>query len=152
MIEALQIRRFQATDSPSIIDITNANFNSLKNPAEFNWSAESIEDELSKVPCWVAETHQQIVVGFLCYRDLLDYFEISVLATRPEYKKKGVQIELIQSLQIDAAKQKRGVILEVHEQNEPAKALYLKMGFQQINKRKAYYSDGSAAVIMKWGP
>lgn len=149
-MSSVQIRRFSPTDQSAIIDIVKAHYNSLRNPAQFNWSSDSIEDELSKVPCYVAVNPQQIIVGFLCYRDLLDYFEISVLATHPDFIKRGVQIELIQSLQEDAAKQNRGVILEVHEQNKPAKALYVKMGFQQINKRKAYYSDGSDAIIMRW--
>lgn len=145
----VQIRKSVDSDRQSIVNITQANFKLIQNSAQFNWTEELIVDELSKVPCLVAEIDQQIV-GFLCYRDLVDLYEISVLATSPEFKKQGIQMKLIQSLQIDAAGRNRGVILEVHVKNEPAKCLYLKMGFHQINKRKSYYNDGSDALVMKW--
>ncbi len=41
------------------------------------------------------------------------------------------------------------VILEVNSQNINAIKLYQKMGFKQISKRKAYYSDGNDALVLQ---
>lgn len=41
-----------------------------------------------------------------------------------------------------------GAVLEVSARNEQAAALYTRMGFQSVGRRKRYYDDGSDAVIM----
>ena len=41
------------------------------------------------------------------------------------------------------------VFLEVSVQNQAAIGLYTKLGFVKVGHRKAYYSDGSAAIVMK---
>ena len=40
------------------------------------------------------------------------------------------------------------VFLEVKKTNFPAINLYLNFGFEEINRKKMYYSDGKDAIIM----
>lgn len=40
------------------------------------------------------------------------------------------------------------MLLEVSERNEPALALYTKLGFVTDGMRPKYYADGSAAILM----
>ena len=40
------------------------------------------------------------------------------------------------------------IFLEVRLSNLPAQNLYIKNGFNRINVRKSYYSDGEDAVVM----
>ncbi|MBR5279619.1 MAG: GNAT family N-acetyltransferase, partial [Clostridia bacterium] len=42
------------------------------------------------------------------------------------------------------------IFLEVRASNVAARALYSKMGFVVIGKRKGYYSGGEDAVIMEY--
>ena len=39
--------------------------------------------------------------------------------------------------------------LEVNVRNEPALGLYLGAGFEEVGRRRGYYSDGADALIMK---
>ena len=115
----------------------------------FNWPAAKLKTELSLVETLVLEMDQKIV-SFLCYRDLGDLFEISVLGTHPQFFRQGYQSDLIKCLQVLAAKQQRRIILEVHLQNEEARPLYLKLGFLEIHRRKNYYPDGGCALVLDW--
>ncbi len=40
------------------------------------------------------------------------------------------------------------VLLEVHEMNLKAIKLYAALGFVELRRRKNYYQDGSAALLM----
>ncbi len=40
--------------------------------------------------------------------------------------------------------------LEVREGNEPAKALYRKLGFGTIGRRKRYYTETNEDALVMW--
>jgi ribosomal-protein-alanine N-acetyltransferase len=44
------------------------------------------------------------------------------------------------------------MLLEVRSDNDDARRLYERMGFQTIATRRRYYSDGSDALIMRRRP
>jgi ribosomal-protein-alanine N-acetyltransferase len=41
--------------------------------------------------------------------------------------------------------------LEVREGNAAARNLYQKLGFVEVGRRRAYYSDQETAVLLSWG-
>jgi ribosomal-protein-alanine N-acetyltransferase len=43
------------------------------------------------------------------------------------------------------------LILEVRVSNSPAQNLYKKLGFFELQRRKAYYPDGEDAIVMAKG-
>jgi ribosomal-protein-alanine N-acetyltransferase len=52
---------------------------------------------------------------------------------------------------IDKAKELHGssILLEVRQDNEPARALYAKNGFTEISRRVGYYARFGDAVVME---
>ena len=90
-----------------------------------------------------------VVVGFLVTRRVVaDELEILNLAVAPEQRRKGIARELLLQL----AKTHKGVIfLEVRESNSPAIALYQALGFQEVSRRRGYYSNPpEAAIVMNF--
>lgn len=72
--------------------------------------------------------------------------EIWCLATHPSHQGRGVMSALLAELQ----KKYVNVWLEVHERNYTALAFYKSKGFQQLGRRKRYYSDGGDALLFSW--
>ena len=145
----MTIRNAISSDFKFISEISDSIYKSMKNTALFNWPSNVIIQELEYAITLVIEENGEIV-SFVCYRDLPDFYEVSALATRILYQKNNYQSLLIHYLQELAAKQRKSVILEVHQENTPAKHLYQKMGFILVNSRLHYYSDKANALVMKW--
>ncbi|MEQ1721866.1 MAG: GNAT family N-acetyltransferase [Pseudobdellovibrio sp.] len=136
-------------DHDSILQISEQIYQNTQNKAYYNWPKAKLFSELEVATSLVLELDHQIV-SFICYRDMGDVFEISVLATSLQQQKKAYQQRLLEFLMDIAAKQRRPIFLEVHSQNQNAVRLYQKMGFILVNVRKKYYSDLSDALVMKW--
>lgn len=88
--------------------------------------------------------------GFILCRLVLDEAEIVTLAVAPDARRQGVGRALVEAaaallVQLGAAT----LFLEVSRDNPGARALYEKQGFTQVGLRKAYYADGSDAVVMR---
>ena len=149
MHSSVSVRIATKTDFGAIAEIGNDIFSKLDNRAQFNWPEQLLAHELEHVKTLILEYEGELV-SFLCYRDLPDIYEISVLATRPSAQKKYFQTTLIQNLQRLAARQRRAILLEVHRGNSKAIALYQKMSFITLHTRKQYYADKADALIMKW--
>ena len=148
-VSAGLVRRADPVDFETIAQIGKYVFEMISNPSYFNWPTDTLLRELVQVQTLVVEVKGR-VVSFLCYRDLVDAFEISVLATQPAAQKSHYQIQLILHLQELAAKQRANLILEVHSENIKALSLYQKMGFDLIYTRKCYYADKANALVMGW--
>ena len=63
------------------------------------------------------------------------------VAVAPDYRRQGVGEKLILAL-VDALKERGShwLMLEVRQSNAPARALYAKLGFAEVGRRKNYYS------------
>lgn len=144
-----KVRSALPTEWSDLISLAEKAKEGLSQPAGFNWDSVTLQEELSQVFTLVADEPEG-PAGFVCYRELPEAFEVSVLATAPRWQRQGVQTELIQYLQSLAATQDKEVWLEVHERNDGAVALYRKMGFEQLRIRRGYYSDGGGAFVMGW--
>ena len=78
----------------------------------------------------------------------MDDADIEEVFVLPEVRRKGIAKELILKAIAFLKEQKIDrVLLEVREGNTPARKLYERCGFSEINRRKKYYSDGENAVI-----
>ena len=101
--------------------------------------------------CRVAELRGR-VAGFVVCRKLSDdEAEVLSLVIDPDVRRRGVGSLLMH----EVLDRRVGVTryLEVRESNQPARKLYRKLGFEDIDLRPAYYQDtGEAAVVMRLKP
>ncbi|MFS3134204.1 ribosomal protein S18-alanine N-acetyltransferase [Gluconacetobacter sacchari] len=88
--------------------------------------------------------------GFVIGRVAADEAEILTLAVAGTARRRGLGRALLDWLagQV-AARGAARLILEVSEGNEAARALYRGAGFTEIGRRRAYYPDGSDALVME---
>lgn len=86
------------------------------------------------------------LAGFILYREVPGAWEISLLATHPKFRRRGLMGELIKHL-ITLKGQGVELWLEVHQDNYGAQKLYEKLGFRMAGRRLRYYKDGATALL-----
>lgn len=88
-------------------------------------------------------------VGYICLETVLDEGNLTLIAVKSEYRKKGIAGLLMDSLLLEAKERKLSYInLEVRASNIPAVSLYEKYGFERIGIRKNYYSKPSEDALL----
>ena len=106
------------------------------------WSREALEEELENpyahyVVCTDGAGN---VLGYIGSRIVLDSADITNVAVRPQYRRRGVARQLVgRMLAQMAEKGVAGVQLEVRESNLPAQNCYAQAGFTVVGRRKNYY-------------
>lgn len=92
-------------------------------------------------------------IGFCLYRILFEEAEILTLGILPVYRNRSAGETLLAQGTLELAdKGAERVFLEVSEANPAAIQLYRKSGFQEISRRKNYYTEEnkkSDALIMQ---
>jgi len=90
------------------------------------------------------------IIGYLIFREIKPEIEILKIGVRKEYQRKGVGTKLIQKL-IEIAKEKNisKIFLEVKTSNLSAYNFYKKLGFKEMYRRKNYYGNEEAIVMVK---
>jgi ribosomal-protein-alanine N-acetyltransferase len=118
-----------------------------------SWSAAEIEAMLTNPVTFALKAE---ALGFVMAGVLVGEGEILTLAVVPEARRQGLGKALVEAA--CAAAVSRGAAamrLEVAEDNAAARALYAKLGFEEVGRRRDYYTrDGGAsvdAVIMRRG-
>ena len=107
------------------------------------WSESSIASELNnRLSCWLVALDGNVVIGYVGSQSVLGETDMMNIAVHPAYRKQGVAKSLIQNL-IDTISQQgsHSLMLEVRQSNEPAKNLYLSLGFETVGIRKNYYRN-----------
>lgn len=107
------------------------------------WSERSVASELKNpYSMWFVACEEDRVAGYVGSQSAIDEADMMNLAVHPDYRRKGVAQELVTAL-CDGLTQKgiRCLLLEVRSSNEPAKALYERMGFVQVGRRPNYYRN-----------
>ena len=106
------------------------------------WSREALEEELENpyahyVVCTDGAGN---VLGYIGSRIVLDSADITNVAVRPVYRRRGIARQLVgRMLEQMAEKGVTGVLLEVRESNLPAQNCYAQAGFSVVGRRKNYY-------------
>lgn len=114
------------------------------------WDADSLRRSLSHPTAWglmaaPAEEPQGFVI---CWRIGADA-EILTIAVRPAARRLGLGRALtaaaLESAQLGGAER---MLLEVAEDNGPARALYLACGFEEVSRRRGYYTEGQVDALV----
>ncbi len=88
--------------------------------------------------------------GVLLLRLAADEAEILTLAVLPQARRGGLARGLLAAAMQRAAKAGAGAMfLEVSAANAAARALYGAAGFAEVGRRRAYYDDGSDALVLR---
>ena len=107
------------------------------------WSEKSVASELTNpLSLWLVALDGDRVTGYVGSQSVLGESDMMNVAVHPDYRRRGIAEQLCLAL-VDALKEKGNhcLTLEVRASNDPAKALYEKLGFQQIGLRKNYYRN-----------
>ncbi len=142
MAVAALFRPATEDDVPALLAVEEAAFTVP------NWPA----DTFLRYDCTVAEIGGQIA-GFLVSRQTFGgdetappEREILNLAVLPPYRRQGIATAL---LQLEFRK-RATFVLEVRESNLEAQALYMRLGFSEISRRRDYYDHPrETAIVMQ---
>ncbi len=112
------------------------------------WKENEISDMLmaSGTKAWLARAGAP--VGMLITRAQFEQAEILTIAVLPKSQKSGVAKRMMAEAEKDlVATGVKKIFLEVAENNASAHALYLKIGYSEISRRKGYYKQMDGSVI-----
>ncbi len=138
----MNIRTAELEDLNEIYNIEKKVFNDY-------WSldlikSEIIEEKYSRVT--VLELKKKII-GYIFQRKIYDENHIINLAIDIPYQHRGYGKFLLMKI-LEKDDNDTNVFLEVKEANLPAVKLYIDLGFEEVDRKEGYYSDGSNAIFM----
>lgn len=115
------------------------------------WSSSAFEDLLETPGVRpVVISDEDVPVGMGLLRVVSDEAEILTLGVVPTARRTGLGKALVETLESLATEQGAlALFLEVSSTNKAALALYQSCGFDPAGQRKAYYADGSDALILR---
>ena len=129
------------------------------------WTRGGLEVELTRPPrdlrqpdrpssivlgAWSQEL-SNCLVGFASLWAIGEEAHIITLGVHPEWRRRGIGRSLVTSLLKAAiAQQLNWATLEVRASNRGAIALYESLGFEQLGRRKRYYSNPEEDGLILW--
>ena len=116
------------------------------------WSENSVASELkNKLALWLVAEEDGRVAGYIGSQTCGDESDVMNVAVHPDFRHRGIAQALVNAL-VEELKAigSRCLTLEVRASNIPAIALYEKMGFGEVGRRKNYYRNPREdALIMR---
>ncbi len=117
------------------------------------WSRRSYLDELADTELrhYLVAERDGTVVGSAGLLALGETAQILTVGVLPAARRQGVGERLVQALVAEAGRRRAAeVLLEVRIDNDAARQLYSKLGFEAIGTRRGYYDQGRVdAVVMR---
>jgi ribosomal-protein-alanine N-acetyltransferase len=152
---AVRVRPAVEGDLPALADLEAAAFPDPGSPA---WSRELLAGELAQptammlvaVPEGASAPGGGRVLGYATFRRVGRESELLRVAVAPDRRDRGIGRRLIEAGL--ARLRDEGVatcFLEVRPTNAPALALYERLGFARISRRRRYFPDGSDALVLE---
>lgn len=134
--EKVNIRPAELFDAKDI-----AETESLTLGAE-GWSENGITETLNRNGYYFVCEINGKIVGHGGFTTVLDEGDITNIAVRPEFRRKGLASKILEAMIDSANKQNLAFLtLEVRSQNTPAMSLYEKYGFTVRGERKNFYRE-----------
>lgn len=119
-------------------------------PTAEQWSERSWRGELLGEGRTILIARAQHPVGVISIKTLGELADLHRLVVEPRSRRRGIGTALVRA-GLERVRQHgvREVILDVGYRNEPAIALYQRLGFEQFSARQDYYGPGQDALILK---
>lgn len=116
------------------------------------WSEESVAGELkNQFSFWLVAEDDGFVAGYIGCQIAYPEVDVMNVAVHPDHRRRGIAAILVEALiahlqRLDCT----CLSLEVRASNDPAIALYEKMGFETVGRRPNYYRHPKEdALIMR---
>ena len=78
-----------------------------------------------------------------------DSADLLRVGVRPDRQRGGAGTAMVATAMLEAGRAgARRMLLDVGADNAPARALYRAAGFEEIDRRRRYYRDGSDALVL----
>ena len=156
----MRIRQATRSDIPAMLTLEN------ENPTSANWSHEHYEslfrttapglskyfvlvaDEPSESKGLTGSAAASSIVAYLAAQCVDREWELHYVVVAKKSRRRSLATLLLNQLVEHArSKNANAIFLEVRESNSGARALYRKMGFEEIDVRKSYYPDTTEDAI-----
>ena len=132
-------------DLPAILALERDGFAPDERWSERSWSGELLGEGRTVL---LARAEQ--VLGVIALRTTGELADLHRLVVAPSARRSGLGLALTTAgLTAVGHLGAQAVILEVDYANEPAIALYQRVGFEQLTARRDYYGPGRHALILK---
>ena len=145
------LERLSRADAPAIARVHKEGFSRPWSPAEFA--------DLIDQPTVFGFAARQVgdkagLAGFVLARLVIDEGEILTVAVARAHRREGLGRELMDAVMRQLHSDRAShLLLEVDETNVAALALYRKLGFGEVGKRKNYYAGttgpSTGALVMR---
>ena len=116
------------------------------------WTRPQWEKELNdpkRICLGIIDLKSKKLLGLCSAWLVIDELQITFLAVHPIHQRKGLGRFLLSDLiKRSESLHINHMLLEVKENNEPAKAFYKSMGFKTVGNRSNFYKDGSDALLL----
>ena len=138
----MNIRTAELEDLNEIYNIEKKVFNDC-------WSLDLIKSEIieKKYSSVTVLELKKKIIGYIFQRKIYDENHIINLAIDIPYQHRGYGKFLLMKI-LEKDDNDTNVFLEVKEANLPAVKLYIDLGFEEVDRKEGYYSDGSNAIFM----
>ena len=132
----MEIRKMTAREVPQVAELEKLCF-------AMPWSEKSVAGELDNpLALWLVAMEGDRLAGYVGSQTVMDETDMMNLAVTPQFRRQGVGEALVNAL-VASLKElgSRCLTLEVRDSNGPARALYAKLGFAEVGRRRGYYRD-----------
>ena len=132
-------------DLDAIMALERSGFPEPERWSERSWLGELVAANRRVL---LARSHQML--GVITWSVTGELAELLRLVVAPAHRRTGIGTSLVEA-GVEAVRLAgaRAAMLEVGYTNEPAIALYQRLGFEQLRVRENYYGPGRHALILK---
>jgi ribosomal-protein-alanine N-acetyltransferase len=133
-------------DLAGIIELERVGFDAAEQWSETAWA-----DELAAHDRYVLARFDvdDSIIGVAAFSRVAEMSDLNRVIVHPEFRGRGIGASLLRAgLDWASAVGARRMLLEVRPDNEPAVALYRRLGFEPITTRRDYYGPGHHALVM----
>lgn len=144
IMEKVEILEMTLEDLAQIEDYLISDFDDF-------WSVDTLKSELmGQNKVYIVAKQDEEIIGFAGYMKNFLEIEIMNIVVKKNCRGKGIGKMLLQKM-LENAKNDgaQEIFLEVNENNKVARQLYQNTGFSEVGKRKNYYRQESAIVMLK---